>query len=343
MEQILNPSKHTQEYIEQTLRPFREQQEDIQKQCEQLLNPSKHIQEYFAKIVEQNNKLINDDFYKIFDERLAIHNSWKAIIEPDQKYIEKFISDTTRFNLQTESLFIKNNISDILESSLLKNFQEQTFNKFFESYTILNDSFESWKHLLEFPQFILPESSRENWFTSLSLSYLRRKDSNLDNKEVEFFEAECQVVRCDVSCLSEDFPDIAKMIVGAKQALISNTLEATRHVLVSLREAFTHLLHRLAPDELVIQWVLKQQNPECYLHEKRPTRKTRLLYLCKEVSHDPLVKFFEKDIAATLELINIFQRVHESESSLSTSQLKCIIAKTESAILFVIKVFREKF
>jgi hypothetical protein len=327
---------------EESFKHFEQQQEAIKKQWQQLFNPAKHIQEYLTKIIEQNNKLLNDNFHKRLDERLAIHSSWEATIGHDQKYIDKLISDSIRFNLKTEALFIKNNIAEISESSILKEFQERTFNNFFKSYTKLTDSFESRQHLLELPQFILPMSSRENWLTNLSLSYLHRKDLDLDNKDRKFVEAECQVIRCEFSGFSGDFPDIANMILGAKQALISTTIETTRHVLVSLREAFTHLLHRLAPDELVIQWSLQQQGPEDYLHENRPTREARLLYICKEVSHGPLVKFFEKDIAATLELINIFQHVHESKSSLTPSQLKCIIAKTESAISFIIKVSREK-
>jgi hypothetical protein len=327
---------------EESFKYFEQQQEAIEKQWQQLFNPAKHIQEYLNKIIEQNNMLLNNNFHKELDERLAIHDSWKATIERDQKYIDKLISDSIGFNLKTEALFIKNNIAEISESFILKEFQERTFNDFFKSYTKLTDSFESMQCLLELPQFILPISSRENWLTNLSLSYLHRKEPDLDNKDRKFIEAECQVVRCEFSGFSEDFQDIANMILGAKQALISTTIETTRHVLISLRESFTHLLHRLAPDELVIQWGLQQQSPEDYLHENRPTRKARLLYICKEVSHGPLVKFFEKDIAATLELINIFQHVHESKSSLTPSQLKCIIAKTESAISFIIKVSREK-
>jgi len=327
--------------IEKSIMPFQKQQEALQEQIRKITRPSKMMEQYLSEIAQYNKKLLQDSFYKMqFDH---FHSSWTRLIEQNETKLKNIISESIKLNLYTEMNYIRNNIAEVLKSSLLDTIQKQSFNNFFKSYTELNNSFNSLNKIVNLPDFVLPSSSRENWFTNLSIAYLTKQDNEFDSQEIEIFNAESDAVRCEVSELSDIFPDIANMIIGAKQALINNTYEVTRHVLVSLREAFTHLLHYLAPNEQVMQWISQQNSPTAYLHENKPTRKARLLYICRGVSHEPLADFFKHDIKATLELINIFQRVHESESSLTVPQLKVIIAKTESAISFVLKIVYEKF
>ena len=68
----------------------------------------------------------------------------------------------------------------------------------------------------------------------------------------------------------------------------------------SLRELSTHVLHRLAPDNLVLPIT-----PPTDLHEGRPTRKARLRYIFTETVGPEMTAFFEADMKAAVELLEL--------------------------------------
>jgi len=81
------------------------------------------------------------------------------------------------------------------------------------------------------------------------------------------------------SLLSELNSELVIMLDGATQALISENVDRVRHFTISLRELFTHIIHTLAPDNAIKVW---SNNPE-HFFEGRPTRKARLLFICRGV------------------------------------------------------------
>jgi hypothetical protein len=125
---------------------------------------------------------------------------------------------------------------------------------------------------------------------------------------------------------------------GARQSLASTNPDKVRHLATSLRELFTHVLHALSPDDKVKSW---SNFPEHYQNGK-PTRRARLLYICRSLNHDPFSDFLEKDIDAVLEFIKLFQRgTHEIIPTYTDFHLKMMLVRMESALRFLLEIWRE--
>jgi hypothetical protein len=77
-------------------------------------------------------------------------------------------------------------------------------------------------------------------------------------------------------------PELITMWVGAKEAISSDNPDNARHFNVSLRELFTHVLHKLAPDKEIESW---SSNPADF-DKGRPTRAARLRYIYREINDD---------------------------------------------------------
>jgi hypothetical protein len=126
-----------------------------------------------------------------------------------------------------------------------------------------------------------------------------------------------------------------KMWKGAIETYNSKNSDRVRQFSVSIRELFTHLMHRLAPDEEIKKWTSESS----FYFEGKPTRKARLYYICRNISNNSFNKFVEKDIQATLEFINIFQEgTHSIESSYTPQQLIAIKSKAETTLKFLLEI-----
>lgn len=125
--------------------------------------------------------------------------------------------------------------------------------------------------------------------------------------------------------------------IGAMQALQSSNIDRARHVIVSLRELVTHVLHHLAPDDAVLSWTVDPK----HLHNGRPTRAARLYYICREINRPEFDKFVETDVRSMLACIDLFQRgTHQLESGFTDAQLGAIVNRTEGMLRFLIMTAR---
>ena len=132
--------------------------------------------------------------------------------------------------------------------------------------------------------------------------------------------------------------DLIVLLHGARQSLESTNPDKIRHFATSLRELFTHVLHALSPDGKVKSW---SNSPEHYDRGK-PTRRGRLLYICRSLNHDPFSDFLEKDINAVLEFLRLFQRgTHEITPTYTDFQLKMMLVRMESTLRFLLEIWRE--
>ena len=130
---------------------------------------------------------------------------------------------------------------------------------------------------------------------------------------------------------------LLSLLNGARQSLNSDNPEKARHVTTSVRELFTHILHGLAPDSEIKKWA----TDDSHYHNGRPTRRARLLFICRTFSCDPLTKFIEDDVRAALTLVNSLNAgTHAVESKLTQFQLQAIVYRMESLALFLLKVSR---
>lgn len=122
---------------------------------------------------------------------------------------------------------------------------------------------------------------------------------------------------------------------GANQALTSDNPDRVRHFSTSVRELMTNVLHHLSPDDEVKKW---SSNPSFY-KDGRPTREARLMYICRDINIGPFQKFVQKDVAATIEFINLFHEgTHRVTSSFTEQQLLALKAKTESTLTFLMEI-----
>jgi hypothetical protein len=117
-----------------------------------------------------------------------------------------------------------------------------------------------------------------------------------------------------------------KMWTGALQALQSTNVDRIRHFNVSVRELFMHVMQALAPDEKNFA-------------NGRPTRKSRLIFICRNLQGGDYEKFLIKDIAAMLELIDLFQQgTHGIEPDFTEIQLRALKFRVESALRFLLEI-----
>ena len=108
--------------------------------------------------------------------------------------------------------------------------------------------------------------------------------------------------------------------------------------LARLRELWNHLLRRLAPDDLVTVWILGIASQKDLLHEGKPTRRARVLYICRDLNNDPLTEFLTHDTRAFVKLLDLFNRVHELETELTDEQLRAILLKSNSWLMYILQI-----
>lgn len=129
-------------------------------------------------------------------------------------------------------------------------------------------------------------------------------------------------------------PDLPNMLLGARAALKTPNPDRARHVIVSLRELVTHVLHRLAPDESLRTWT----NDASLFENGRPTREARLLYIHREIRSGILSKPIDFHVKGGIALIRILNReTHVASSRLTDKELLVLFSATESLLHFILR------
>lgn len=127
---------------------------------------------------------------------------------------------------------------------------------------------------------------------------------------------------------------LTPLLCGARQSLESRNVDRPRHVTTSLRELFTHVLHSLAPDSAVKEW-----GESIDASAAKPTRRLRLMYICRYIDDGPLVDFVKADVSAALALVDSLNAgTHTVQSRLTDAQLRTQVARMESLIAMLIQL-----
>lgn len=135
--------------------------------------------------------------------------------------------------------------------------------------------------------------------------------------------------------LEGESPRLVSIWRGARDAVASSNPDRGRHVSVSLRELVTHVLHALPPTERVEGWT---SDPNHY-HNGRPTRRARLLYICREVHAESFKDFVELDVQAAVEFIDILNReTHRAKKQLEDRHLEAMVVRTDALLLFLLSI-----
>jgi len=131
--------------------------------------------------------------------------------------------------------------------------------------------------------------------------------------------------------------DLPPMLRGAVRSLSSQNPERVRHFSVSMRELFTQVIHRLAPDEEIKKWSTNESD----YHNGKPTRSARIHYICREIDRPPFDDFVRFDVKSTLELANLFQKsTHAPKPTYTEGQLQAMRVLLENSIRSLIVISR---
>jgi Predicted pPIWI-associating nuclease len=217
---------------------------------------------------------------------------------------------------------------------------QQVVGDFTLKYERLAESIHSLPDLTRLPAFTLPGATREVFVTGYALETIFVPDkpqSERDESEIELIaEVEEEVSGC-IALLQAVDPSLALPYVGARNALRGSNPDRARHVLSSLRELWGHLLRRLAPDDQVLTWATGEDTELFY--EGRPTRKARILYVCRRLNHHALTDFVMQDTRALMKLVELFNRVHELKPGLTDEQLRALLARTDSWLMYILQIW----
>jgi hypothetical protein len=316
---------------------------------EQASAVSKSIERLLAIETPQINKLFESLAYQSI--------AWKEqqsgvakIVETLQKNAiwQSHFLDISKFALLSQTSLLRISLEQIgnaLElrvatQSIVKN----TFREFSRAYEGLYEALESQPiTIVSFPPAVSRLPAIE-FFNGVSLI-----DSITIPTEIDIeFEQEKLKVTKDTKEETDDRLEYllnelnAEFIVplqGARLSLNSTNPDRIRHFAISLRELFDHILHTLAPDDEVKKW---SNLPE-YFDKGKPTRKVRLLYICRNLNHDSFSEFVEKDIASVLAFLQLFQQgTHEMASRYTDLQLTIMLLRMETTIRFLLEIWHAR-
>jgi hypothetical protein len=348
------------EEMERTLEPIRRQHLEISRAFEmsgamariqEIVSANQHWQDLIKQATATS---------RIAESLSAAHQSWLDTIKPiqhDFSHISQLqasaklaLCDTSLRLAATERLMAGIDFEAIrgrfqIEMPVIAGL-ESSIVHVAASYGGLAESLREISDITRLPAFVLPGATREIYTTSFALETLRPWDDR-DEDEVEteiqlVAEAELETSGC-IALLQQVDPGLARPYIGARDALYGNNADRARHILSSLRELWNHLLRRLAPDDLVTAWIPGVSNQKDLLHEGRPTRRARVLYVCRELNNEPLTDFLMHDTRALVKLIELFNRVHELETELTDEQLRAILLRTDSWLMYILQISSGNF
>jgi hypothetical protein len=254
--------------------------------------------------------------------------------------LQSSIVKATEFSLFAEkSLYTvtTENLGSRISIGLVpKNYLTSKFIGLSDSYSTLLKSFES--NPLSYTQ-ISPSISRIaplEYFSTANLLEAISVDEDITIEE-ELLKNEIQYENEVMlsSHLPKLDPGLYKMWKGAIEAYNSDNTDRVRHFSTSIRELYTHLIHILAPDDAIKKWTAEP----AFYHEGRPTRKARLLFICRNINNAPFSTFVKKDVDATIAFIDIFQKgTHDIDPVFSPSHLVTIKSKAENTLKFLLEI-----
>lgn len=343
------------EQMERTMEPIRRQRLEISRALEmsgvvariqEIAGANQHWQELIKQTTATS---------RIAESLAATHQTWFERIKPIHHDFSHFsqlqasaklaLCDTSLRLATTERLMAGIDFEAIrsrfqIEMPVISGL-ESSMAHVAASYGSLAESLREISDITRLPAFVLPGATREIYTTSFALQTLRpwdERDEEDAETEIQLVaEAELETSGC-IALLQQVDPGLARPYIGARDALHGNNADRARHILSSLRELWNHLLRRLAPDELVAAWIPVIANQKDLLHEGKPTRRARVLYVCRELNNEPLTDFLMHDTRALVKLIELFNRVHELEAELTNEQLRAILLKTDSWLMYILQI-----
>lgn len=206
-------------------------------------------------------------------------------------------------------------------------------------YSRLTASIQIPPGLMRLPSAAIFGATRELYVTGHALAAIcipGKPGTERDECDILLAAQAEQASSVCASLLRDIDPALVKPYLGARDAMQSNNIDRARHVLASLRELWSHLLRALAPDRDVLSWV--QSDNDEMLYNGKPTRRTRVMSICRRIDHLPLVEFTIWDTTALVKFIEFLNRIHELDPGLNDEELNAVILRTESWIVYLLQI-----
>jgi hypothetical protein len=260
-----------------------------------------------------------------------------------EKFLGSHLLGITEKSLLAQSALVNMDFDRI---GLGLNVEKEIRNIYGSSFLDFSNSYKDLFKSYEIPQtsiFTLPPSLTElptfEFFTGVDLAETTSEyDEEIEFQEEREIERESiQIVVTDSleTYLASVNPDLHILRVGAKEAFSSNNPDKIRHCITSLRELVTQVMHYLSPDTEIKTW---SQSKDDFANG-RPTRRARLRFIARYINHGEFTDFVEKDLAATLAAIALFNAgTHKVKSNMTERQLQALITKVETTLLFLFEI-----
>ena len=292
---------------------------------------------------------------RIFTDLTHTHRTWLRNLESAQDQVAQ-LRIATKLSLGamtdrvavSELLFAGVDFDAIRLSMALPELEtlrlRDSINDMAATYGKLAEAIHTYSDITHLPRFVLPGATREVFVTGYATNMLGISDEvdaeQDDSSEIQSAvdEVEEEISIC-ASLLKGVDPALARPYEGARNVLYGTNPDRVRHFLSSQRELWNHLLRIIAPDEQVQKWIPKDGKD--LLHEGKPTRKARILYICRDLNHDSLTEFVVHDTRALVTLVDLFNRVHQLEPKLSDQQLRALQLRTDSWLTYILQIRKE--
>lgn len=354
LSRLANPSYlHIYEQMERMLEPIRQHHLEIMRAVElsghassrlaEISHANKHWQ-YLIDYTTVTSRVI-EDFKRT-------HQTWLNALKPMQDNIAQIqaaaklsLCEMTRCLTVAERFFARIDFESLNRAAAFSKpvitDLERVILGVKSTYKNLADSISTLPEVTRLPAFALPGATREVFTTGYALDVFCTPDKSQteeDLTEIQLIaEVEQETSGC-IALLQRVDPALVRPYIGARDALRSTSTDRARHILASLREFWNHLLRRLAPDELVMKWLPKDAKD--LLYDGRPTRKARILYVCRNLYHSQLIDFVDQDTRALIKLIEFFNHVHKLELELTDEQLRALLLKTDSWLMYILQIWK---
>ncbi len=354
---ILNgPFTGYQQKIFDDIRRKMEPYERIHKQILEATRPSEELMKSMSEVIASNDKAL--ELFRLSIppntwqlELNNLHKSWSEQFAPIKSMIDEMkAAASIDLSSIAKSLTASESIAraigtlatppDFGISATTMEYLRAEERRMAQSMRSLIDSVAIPRDYLTLPVSSILGASREIFTNSNAIGTLYPtvcEDTSVDLIEEERRARE-ETSDC-VELIRIVDPGLVPMYQGSLDALQSDSNDKPRHVLVSLRELWTHVLHKLAPDKEVMGWI--DPKDESLLHNGRPTRRARALYICRNVRQGDLMAFVECDTDSIVALFDVFQGVHKIDPQLTDGQLKALALRSESYITYIIQMWRE--
>jgi hypothetical protein len=133
-------------------------------------------------------------------------------------------------------------------------------------------------------------------------------------------------------------PDYVTVLDEVFDAFSRRSLGRKRHVLVSLRELITHVLHHLSPDNELRAW----STDPTHFHNNKPTRAARHLYICRFVNCGPYSEYVKKSSGMTTAFFDALNGLHDVRPDIDEFQLRLMVTDALHILRFLLRTAQHR-